>query len=59
MDYYVTNRQLSWTYRTNVRLPKKLLSSWVCNRRPKGAPGFTYGCGVMKALKKAGVDVDG
>ena len=34
-----------------TRMPRKLLSSWVNNRRPKGSPEFTYGRGMFKALK--------
>ena len=62
IDYYVTHRQLSWlgyvARMTSNRLPRKLLSSWVCNQRLKGAPEFTYGRGVLKALKKANVDAN-
>ena len=40
IDYYISRRQLSWlghTARMSFdRLPRKLLSSWVCNRRLKG-----------------------
>jgi len=38
------------------RLPRKLLSSWVKNRRPRGAPEFTFGRGVFKSLKMVDVD---
>ena len=33
------------------RLPRKLLSCWVFNKRLRGSPEFTYGRGVYKALK--------
>ena len=60
IDYYVVHRQLSWlghvTRMPFNRLPRKLLSSWVKHRRPKGAPEFTYGRGVFKCLKTANID---
>ena len=34
-----------------------MLSSWVCTKRPFGAPEFTYGRDFYKFLTKAGVDV--
>lgn len=38
------------------RTPRKLLSSWVNSPRPRGAPEFTYGRGIYKALRFAGID---
>ena len=35
-----------------------MLTSWVKEKRPRGAPEFTYGSGVYKALKKVNVDKD-
>ena len=35
------------------RLPRKMHSSWVTEKRPIGAPEFTYGRGWSKALQKA------
>jgi len=32
-----------------------MLSSWVGEKRPVGCPEFTYGRGLNKALKKAGI----
>lgn len=59
IDCYVTRRQLAWAghvVRMNYdRLPRKMLSCWVQSKRPKGAPKFTYGRGLFKALKKANV----
>ena len=40
------------------RLPRKILSSWVKNRRPRGAPEFTFGCGMYKALRCANISKD-
>ena len=38
------------------RLPRRMLSSWVQHKRPRGAPQYTYGRGLVKALRKAGID---
>ena len=57
IDTYVTQRQLRWAGHvariSYDRLPRKMLSSWVPSKRPKGAPEFTYGRGLFKALEKA------
>jgi crotonobetainyl-CoA:carnitine CoA-transferase CaiB-like acyl-CoA transferase len=37
------------------RMPRWLLSCWVANPRPVGAPNFTYGRGVQAALEYAGL----
>ena len=62
IDHYVTKRQLSWLGHVARmpfdRLPRKLLSSWVYHRRPKGSPEFTYGRGIYKALRKVNVGVN-
>ena len=62
IDQYITRRQLRWLGHVarmeKERLPRKLLTSWVRNKRPRGAPQFTYGRGVMKALKKAEIKKD-
>ena len=59
IDAYVTRRQLNWlghVVRMNPkRLPRKMLTSWVREKRPRGAPDYTYGRGVYKALKKVNV----
>ena len=55
IDSYVSKRQLRWLGHVARmeydRLPRKLLSSWVPSKRPKGAPQFTYGRGIYKCLK--------
>ena len=60
IDSYVTRRQLRWVGHvarmSEERLPRKMLSCWVKEKRPRGAPEFTYGRGVYKALKKVGLD---
>ena len=62
IDTYITQRQLRWAGHvarmTYDRLPRKMLSSWVPNKRPRGAPEFTYGRGLYKALKKVEVSKD-
>ena len=62
IDSYVTRRQLRWLGHVarmdSERLPRKMLTSWVKEKRPRGAPEFTYGRGVYKALKKVNVDRD-
>ena len=35
-----------------------MLSSWVKNRRPRGAPEFTFGRGMYKALRRANISKD-
>ena len=60
IDAYITRRQLRWlghvTRMGSERLPRKMLTSWIRERRPRGAPDFTYGRGMYKALKKVDVD---
>lgn len=57
IDSYVHKRQLRWAGHVSrmdfERLPRKMLSCWVKNPRPVGAPEFTCGRGLYKALKKA------
>ena len=38
------------------RLPLRMLSSWVPQRRPTGAPAMTYGRSVFKALDMFGLE---
>ena len=60
IDSYVYKRQLRWlghvTRMNYDRLPRKMLSSWVYSKRPKGAPEFTYGRGIFKCLKKCEIE---
>jgi len=62
IDSYVTKRQLTWAGHVARmefdRLPRKLLSSWVTNKRLIGCPEFTYGRGLFKALNKATIPTD-
>ena len=60
IDYYISKRQLGWLGHVSrmdfCRTPRRMLSSWVNHKRPKGCPNMTYGRGVMKALRKFGID---
>ena len=60
IDKYIFQRQLRWVGHVARmeydRLPRKMLSCWVKNRRPVGAPEFTYGRGVYKALSAGNLD---
>ena len=62
IDSYVSRRQLRWAGHLArmdyCRLPRKMLSSWVQHKRPRGAPEFTYGRSLYKALKYANIDVE-
>ena len=62
IDTYITRRQLRWAGHVArmdfSRLPRKMISCWVRNKRPCGAPQYTYGRGLVKAMKKANVDPD-
>ena len=57
IDSYVTRRQLQWAGHVSrmdyERLPRKMLTSWVAEKRPVGCPYFTYGRSLNKALAKA------
>ena len=59
IDSIVTRNQLRWAGHVmrmgSERLPRKMITSWVCNPRPRGAPEFTYGRGLYKALKKTNI----
>ena len=61
IDTYVARRQLRWLGHVRrmdyeTRLPRRMLSSWVPQRRPAGAPTMTYGRSIFKALEKFDVD---
>ena len=60
IDKYISTRQLRWAGHVArmgmERLPRKLLSSWVSNKRPIGAPEMTYGRSLFKTLKSANID---
>ena len=60
IDKYILKRQLRWAGHVarmkGDRLPRKMMSSWVRSKRPRGAPQFTYGRGLIKSLKKANVN---
>ena len=60
LETYVVKRQLQWAGHVarmgEHRLPRKLLTAWCYNKRPKGRPEFTYGEGLEFALSYAKVD---
>ena len=60
LDTYIARRQLRWAGHvarmSTARLPRKMLSSWVCQKRPQGCPQYTYGRSLVKVLRKVGVD---
>ena len=63
IDKYINKRQLRWAGHVarmpTSRLPRKMLSSWVRAKRPRGAPKMTYGRTLKKALKAANVEFNG
>ena len=60
IDTYICRQQLHWAGHVSrmpwTPLPRKVLSSWVRSKRPRGAPWYTYGRSLYKALKKAGIE---
>ena len=54
MDKYIARRQLRWLGHVSRmpfdRLPRRLLSSWLPYKRPRGAPEMTFGKTMIKAL---------
>lgn len=57
---YVSKRQLHWVVHA-ISMPqdclsRKIISSWVCSKRPKSSPNLTYGRSPNKSLKKTDVD---
>ena len=60
IDTYIYREQLRWAGHVArmpwSRLPRKMMSSWVRSKRPRGAPRYTYGRSLFKTLKKAGID---
>ena len=57
---YVTKRQLRWAGHVSRmdfgRLPRKMISSWVRSKRPRGAPKMTYGRTLKRSLHRAGIN---
>ena len=61
IDLYIARRQLRWAGHVArmdyaARLPRRMLSSWVPERRPTGAPSMTYGRSLYKAMDKFNLD---
>ena len=59
---YLTLRLLRWAGHVSRmsfnQLPRKMLSSWVRSKRPRGAPQMTYGRTIKRLLKCANIEVD-
>ena len=63
LGVYLARRRLGWLGKVarmdfEKRLPRKLLSSWIPNKRPVGRPIASYGSGLLADLKNAGIDVE-
>ena len=61
IDMEIARRQLRWAGHVSrmdyeMRLPRRMLSSWVPRPRPVGAPTMTYGRSIFKAMDKLQVD---
>ena len=60
IDNYVCKRQLAWAGHVIrmpwFRLPRKMISSWVRSKRPRGAPRYTYGSSLSKTLRKCNIE---
>ena len=58
-EYYLARRRLRWAGHVSrmpfSRLPRMFLSSWVDHKRPQQRPQFTYGHGLLRDLRNAGV----
>ena len=54
IELYIHARQLRWLGHVRrmgpERLPRLMLSAWVAHKRPAGAPQFTYGRTIAKAM---------
>ena len=61
IETHVIRRQLQWAGHIArmgpERLPRKFLTSWCYNARPRARPDFTFGEGLKVALQYAGVEV--
>ena len=61
IDMYLKRRQLRWLGHVArmdyaERLPRRMLSAWVPQSRPRGAPPMTYGRSIDKALLDFNID---
>lgn len=60
IESYLCKQQLRWVGHVIrmpwERLPRKMLTSWVRSKRPRGCPKFTYGRSINKSLKYAGIE---
>lgn len=62
IETYIYRQQLRWAGHVSRmnwdRLPRKMLSSWVVSKRPRGCPKMTYGRSIRKCMSKCGINVD-
>lgn len=62
IETYIYRQQLRWIGHVSRmdwdRLPRKMLSSWVVSKRPRGCPKMTYGRSIRKCMSKCGINVD-
>ena len=61
LGFYLARRRLAWAGHVarmdfNTRLPRKFLTCWVNNPRPRGRPQAHYGHGLKIDLANAGID---
>jgi len=61
LDYYLARRRLGWAGHLarmdhKKRIPRKLLSGWICTRRPKGRPQNGFAHALMTDISNAGLD---
>jgi hypothetical protein len=55
IDTYITRRQLRWLghvwWTPTARVPKRLLTAWLPQKRPVGRSGLTYGHTVVRTIR--------
>ena len=56
LDYYVRRRTLQWVgHVARMRLPRRLLTAWVCKPRPEFGQEMSYGQSLDRWLKLFGL----
>ena len=62
IETYLCRQQLRWTGHVRRmswdRLPRKMITSWVNSKRPRGCPKLTYGRSLRKWFVKIGIGND-
>ena len=61
LDYYLARRRLGWAGHLarmdhGKRIPRKLLSAWICARRPQGRPQNGFAHALMTDISNAGLN---